>query len=251
LSSLSDELAPYVAIVRTVKPPSLIVGEDGFPFEDLDLLVGPRKYLSKLTPEFVRAVVSEVGLGSVYPRLAVDLTEASVPAQNSLLKFLEEAPIVITLYAQSSLEPAVLPTVQSRCMRQALPPAPLGLLKAVLRLRGVSDGTLARIPASYARSIADALVEFDLDTAGRVSEVLRGMAGGDAARAFTASRGFDVQCCRHLSLLIRGHLAGNGHQAAFARAPHDILAAWAEQLESDKVPPGLAVRWGILEVLSA
>lgn len=251
MGSLEEELAPYVEQVGGSASPTLVVGEEGFPFDHLEALLAaaiPSRYVAKVTPSEVREIAAELDEGSRVQRVAFRLVGASGAAQNAMLKFLEDSPFAITVYAHGGdIGGAVLPTILSRCFLCALPPASPGLLGACLALRRVPASVIARIPSTYLGSIAGAELEFGLDTTASVSALLKALEAGDIAQAFRVSRGFGRPDARRLALAIRSHLSGMAVTPAFTRVSGPVLARWSELLESTALQPGLAVRWGILE----
>jgi DNA polymerase III delta prime subunit len=112
-------------------------------------LVSPETELIHLIAEKTSLTIKQVqelniplSISARLPRI-VWIEEANlltVPAQNALLKMLEEPPASTTFYLTSSSATSLLPTIRSRCQTIMLPsttsslPSPLSSLKEVMSL---------------------------------------------------------------------------------------------------------------------
>ncbi len=82
------------------------------------------------------------------------------PAQNALLKTLEEPPRDTVLVLISSAPDKLLPTIRSRCAKAAFGPLPLDFIAAKVKAaakKGMDDGLARQIAAMAAGSLARAL----------------------------------------------------------------------------------------------
>jgi DNA polymerase-3 subunit delta' len=82
----------------------------------------------------------------------------TVPAQNALLKTLEEPPPRARLWLTASLVDALLPTLRSRCAKVPVPPLPEALVRQVLtEHHGIPEEQAAELAAVSEGSIGRAL----------------------------------------------------------------------------------------------
>lgn len=210
--------------------------EHGLPLPPLD---APRP----LKIAHVRTLVQDQ---SFQPKdaVALDLTGATAPAQNALLKFLEEPPGSPTIHLYHELEWEPLPTVVSRCNVHQRP-----LLLTIETKKMLLGHPSTPRDFDWDRPLADIKADLSPER-GVVSALLTALAERDLVQAILASKGFNRESATLLARVIRSHLTGNGDpQLAFARAHPTTLEQWCRLLETLR-SPGLSVRWGVLTLLS-
>lgn len=125
-----------------------------------DLLVVQAGGKKEMGIDRARELRQFVSLEPVHGRQRIALIEEAerltVPAQNALLKVLEEPPPRAAIWLTTSTPDALLPTVRSRCQRVAVPPLPAASVQELLverhgmppdaarELAEVSEGSVGR-----------------------------------------------------------------------------------------------------------
>jgi DNA polymerase-3 subunit delta' len=129
----------------------------------------------------------------------------TLPAQNALLKTLEEPPAGTTIILTSEQPQSLLPTVLSRCSLLYLPPVPQELLVAFLQENGFKDDAIALAKQSHGlpgRALAyarepEAGVQLR-EVAGAVEQLL---AADDLLARLSTSSGMAAQADRRAAYL--------------------------------------------------
>jgi hypothetical protein len=256
MSALADELEPYGELVSGLPSPALLVVGDGFPLKELSKGLGLR-YIGDqpaLTPDFIRGFLETLSFHT-YGRITLmfNLRGTSDAAQTTLLKTVEEGlpGVSIILATEVSWLDRILPTIRSRCFLALAPPPGVGLIRAVLASRGVSEARLRQVGGSYPGSILEAILEYDIGSREPVDNLLRSLETGNTLAALSTAGGMGGPENRLLALLVRRHILGIARVQALAGLPLSLLATWAEILEDPSVPNATAARWGVLEVTGA
>ena len=197
--------------------------------------------------EQVRDVIDRAGYRPFEGRrraVIVDEADALVPpAQNALLKTLEEPPSASIFVLVSSLPDALLPTVRSRCPRLRFGPlSPAEVASVLVRDHGYADvdaraaaadaeGSVGRALAAEAADLADARESARqlLEQAARLADPARRLALArdlaPSAKGTPASERDQLAAClRALSSLLRdlGFLASHADRSTLANA--DLVA---------------------------
>ena len=101
---------------------------------------------ASLTIKQVHELLSSLGIVARLPRI-IWIEEANLltlPAQNALLKVLEEPPTNTTIYLTCSSAQTLLPTIRSRCHLRTLPDSPTStnspILQELKNLMSLSSG---------------------------------------------------------------------------------------------------------------
>ncbi len=132
------------------------------------------------------------------------------PAQNALLKTLEEPPRNTVLVLVSSAPDKLLPTIRSRCARAQFGPLPAELIAArVKAAMKLDDATAAQAAAMSGGSLSRAL-ELDVETLASRREVIE---------RFEALTRTDARGWLHLAELL-------GEDRHTAEAALDVLQVW-------------------------
>jgi DNA polymerase-3 subunit delta' len=135
--------------------------------------------------EQVRSLIAQLGLKPTHSSLRVaiidDAETLNIPAQNALLKTLEEPPGHAIIFMITAAERALLDTVRSRMRPVRFGALPTADLEAILAANGVSDPGRRAAAARRARGSASrALALADTDTPA-MNELLEALA---KARSF-------------------------------------------------------------------
>lgn len=113
--------------------------------------------------EQVRDLIAQLGLRPARApmRLAIldDAETLNIPAQNALLKTLEEPPGHALIFVISASERALLDTVRSRLRPVRFPPLAPADIEAILAARGVADAKRIHAIARLARGSASRAIE--------------------------------------------------------------------------------------------
>ncbi len=140
--------------------------------------------------EQVRDLIARFGIkpsrAAVRVAIIDDAETLNLPAQNALLKTLEEPPGHAIIFLVTASERALLDTVRSRLRPVRFPALPLSEIEAILRERGVADLARASALARMARGSAAralALAEGDAPPMHRLLDALRTADSLDFARA--------------------------------------------------------------------
>ena len=186
----------------------------------------------------------------------VDEADAMMaPAQNALLKTLEEPPSASTFVLVSSMPDVLLPTVRSRCSHLRFGGLPPSEVTAVLaRDHGYSesearaaaadaDGSVGRALAARSVDVADARTSAQrlLEQAARGTDPVRRL---DAAKDLTGKKSSSAEerdqlgaCLRALASLLRdlGIIANRADTRSLANADlHTDLSRLAEAFDSER-----------------
>ncbi|MDT8345791.1 MAG: DNA polymerase III subunit delta', partial [Thermohalobaculum sp.] len=178
--------------------------------------------------------------------------EMNVPAQNAILKLLEEPPARTAFLMVSHAPSALLPTIRSRCRTLDLAPLAPGDLAAALAGTGapVAEAARAALAELAGGSVGAALrlIEGDgLDLCRRIVAALAGPAGVDrpailALADAVSARGAEARYALALDLIltVTGRLARHA-----AGRPPDAEAARGEAALAARVAtrPAQAVVW--------
>jgi DNA polymerase-3 subunit delta' len=166
----------------------------------------------------VRDAVKQAGYRPFEARrrvVIIDEADALVgPAQNALLKTLEEPPSASIFILVSSMPDALLPTVISRCPRLRFGPLSAGDIAAVLRrdhdyseaeahaAAAAADGSIGHALAAESADLAEArdAARRLLDAAARGNDPVRRI---DAAKALTSAKSTSAGERDQLSALLR------------------------------------------------
>lgn len=143
------------------------------------------------------------------------------PAQNALLKTLEEPPAGTVLILVSSAPDKLLPTIRSRCSKAAFAPLPAAFLAAHLKAtqKDLDDARAAQAAAMAGGSLARALT-LDVDSLAERREVIERFEALDPGDA----RGW---------LNLAEQLA---EDRATAEAALDVLQVWLRDVSVASVP---------------
>lgn len=143
------------------------------------------------------------------------------PAQNALLKTLEEPPSGTVLILVSSAPDKLLPTIRSRCSKAAFGPLPVEFLTEQIKKskKGVDDVAAGQAAAMAAGSMSRALA-FDVDGLAERKDIIERFEALDPADA-------------------RGWLAlaeTLGEDRATAEIALDVLQVWLRDVSCAQVP---------------
>lgn len=178
----------------------------------------------------------------------LEITGATAVVQDALLKILEEPPPGLPVIVYHDVDWRPLDTVVSRCFTRVVDDLTPAEKRQALIEAGVREGSLNSSWVDWSLCLRDLRAALTMDR-GPLDELLAALVNHDEVKAFAASRGFNRPLAVALAGVIRGHLMGNV-QVALARCTSSTLEKWAVALEV--IPQThLAVRYGILEVLSS
>jgi DNA polymerase-3 subunit delta' len=156
-------------------------------------------------------------------KVAILLTAHAMnpPAQNALLKTLEEPPAGTVLILVSSAPDKLLPTIRSRCAKASFGPLPVDFLAARLMegKKGVDEATARQAATMAGGSIARAL-SLDVDALGERKDIIE---------RFEALQPGDA----------RGWLAMAetlGDDRVTAEVALDVLQVWLRDVQAAQVP---------------
>jgi DNA polymerase-3 subunit delta' len=147
--------------------------------------------------EQVRELIAELGRrpSRASKRMAIidDAETLNIPAQNALLKTLEEPPGHAIIFLVTSSERALLDTIRSRTRTVRLPALQVGDIEAILESRGITDKAQAAAFARLARGSAGRAIALSGGAEPPMKELLAALGGArsmDFARAQAIAQEF-------------------------------------------------------------
>ncbi|MDO8433989.1 MAG: hypothetical protein Q7S58_16445 [Candidatus Binatus sp.] len=147
--------------------------------------------------EQVRELIVELGIrpSRAERRIAIidDAETLNIPAQNALLKTLEEPPGHAIIFLVTSSERALLDTVRSRMRPVRFPALGVADIEAILVARGIADKTRAGALARLARGSAKRAIALAAGVEPPVKELLGALSNAksiDFAKASAIAQGF-------------------------------------------------------------
>ena len=191
--------------------------------------------------EQVRELIVELGTRPArsQTRIAIidDAETLNIPAQNALLKTLEEPPGHAILFLVTSSERALLDTVRSRMRPVRFPALPVADIEAILERRGVEDKVRAGALARLARGSAARAIALAAGVEPPMKELLAALSNAksmDFARAnalaqeFFANRGDAADNFELLARLLEDILCYKLLKTEFAAFPADAAKKMTE-----------------------
>ena len=157
------------------------------------------------------------------------------PAQNALLKTLEEPPKDTVLVLVTSAPDKLLPTIRSRCAKAQFGPLPAPLVAKLLQARRkVDDATAAQLAAMSGGSLSRALT-LDVDALAERKAIIE---------KFEALVRTDARGWLHLAEEL-------GEDRATAEAALDVLQAWLHDVAVAQVGAGELVNGDLAALATA